>query len=160
MKAQVRSFLTTNWGLTYQGMWAVTRFVRAPATDAQRIEALNALMSEVAPPLRPDVVALAPAAASRADWVATNFLKNLFLAEAWARDEIATPPALWDPAFASQIAGLAKDILTNRDQVRSYSSRMAMVDVLKEMQSAQAYQALLAARAALVTDVANSPYFR
>ncbi len=179
-KRAARSFISAGNGLSYWAIWGVSRFVRAPKDDAQRIEALNALMSDVAPPLSPEVLALSPTAAAHADYLAALLLQNLFTSTWQYRDEITLNPAMTDPAFAHQVAAMAKNIMINSDGHRSLDTRYSMVAVLKEMQSVAAYQALVSGRAALVTeragytpedqaliddlirriDLANSPYFR
>ncbi|MEW5740862.1 MAG: zinc-dependent metalloprotease [Myxococcota bacterium] len=177
---KVRQNLAETRGVTYADIHTITRYVRAPSTEAQRLEAFNILMSEVAPPLRADVLAMGPNAEAWADTLAVAFLQNLFVDPAEWRDPIAANPYLGDPTFHARVVAVAKNMLINSDGHRFIANRRVVVDVLKAMQTNEAYDALVTARAALVTersrynaqgqaqmddlirrlDLACSPYFR
>lgn len=178
--AKVRANLSETRGITYGDIHTLTRYVRAPKDEAQRLEAFNLLMGEVAPPLRADVVALSPNAAAWADLLAGAFLQNLFVDPAAWRDDVGVDPLLTDPTFHARVVEVTKNILVNSDGHRTFERRRTAIDVLKAMQSYDAYNALVTARAALVTeragynalgqaviddllkrlDLACSPYFR
>jgi hypothetical protein len=167
-------------GLTYGSLWSVSRYVRAPASEAQRLEAFNALIGDVAPPLRSDVIALGPNAAAYANFYNAVLLLNLYTEPAQARDEAQVNPALDDPAFRARASAVAKDSLMGSDGQRSFDTMRVMVDVLKEMQHGDALVALNQARATFAAnrnsypaasqpyvddlirriDVATTPYFR
>ncbi|MCC6336211.1 MAG: zinc-dependent metalloprotease [Myxococcales bacterium] len=178
--AKVRQNLAETRGLLYADIHTITRYVRAPGSEAQRLEAFNLLMGEVAPPLRADVLALGPNAEAWADTLAVAFLQNLFVDPAEWRDPIAVNPSLADATFRARVAAVAKDMLVNSDGHRFLANRRVVVDVLKAMQTDEAYDALVTARVALVAerarynaqgqaqiddllrrlDLACSPYFR
>ena len=153
--AKVRQNLSETRGLTYADIHAITRYVRAPKNEAQRLEAFNVLMGEVAPPLRADVIALGPNATAWADLLAGAFLQNLFVDQAAWRDPVAVNPALYDPAFHARVVEVTKNILVNSDKQRTFERRRVAVDVLKAMQSYDAYNALVTARASLVSERAT-----
>ncbi|MDP2272702.1 MAG: zinc-dependent metalloprotease [Archangium sp.] len=156
-RAQVRHSLATGQDLTLPDVFALTRYVRAPVSEAQRLEAFNALVSEVAPPLRADVLALGPHARAIADIYNALFLTNLFLDPAARRDEIGVNPYLEDPAFRARVIEVAKNSLLSSDNQRSFETMRLMVDVLKAMQHADALAALNSARASLVATRPNWP---
>jgi hypothetical protein len=178
--AAVNAQLSLKGSLTYGRIWTVTRYVRAPKSEAQRLEGFNVLMGQVAPPLPAGVPAMSASATAYADWLAGAFLSNLFLDPTYYRDEVGISPSLLDPTFRARAVAVSKGILTNGDGVRSFESRRIAVDVLKAMQVADAYQALLDSRATLLAqrpglapasqvliddlvkriDAATSPYFK
>jgi len=177
--AKVRGLLAERSGLTYGDIWAVTRYVRGPADEAQRLEGFNVLLGDVAPPMRPEITALGANANAWADVLAGLFLQNLFLDPAGYRDPIGLDPLVTDPTFRARAVAVTRGILVNSDKVRSFERRRIAIDVLKAMQTLDAYQALIDARASLMTeratynatgqaliddlvrrlDAANSPYF-
>lgn len=152
---KVRQNLTETRGITYADIHTVTRYVRAPKDEAQRLQAFNLLMADVAPPLRADVVALSPNAAAWADLLAGAFLQNLFVDPAEWRDPVAVNPLLNDPAFHARVVEVTKNILVNSDGHRTFERRRTAIDVLKAMQSYDAYNALVTARASLVSERAG-----
>jgi hypothetical protein len=177
--AQLRDGLV-NGTLTYPEVWRVTRYVRGPNGETQRLQALNVLLADVAPPVQPAITALGPAANQRVDLYAALLLANLFIDPPAYRDEIQVSPALQDDAFRGRVIEVAKNVLTNSDGIRSFEMRRIAVDVLKALQTNDAYQALLDAKTAVTNEratvtpasqvleddllsritVATSPYFR
>jgi hypothetical protein len=178
-KKVMRSFLASGTEPTLGEIFRVTRYVRGPASEAQRLEAFNALLSEVAPPLRADVLALSANARAWADVYNAALLLNLFAPNP-QRDAIQVDPSVQDPAFRARVIEVAKNSLLSSDGNRSLPTMRAMVDVLKALQHQDALVALNSARAALVSaraswpvdmqplnddlvrriDAACSPYFR
>lgn len=179
-KAAMTKAIKGEAGLTFGSLWSVTRYVRGPATEAQRLEAFNVLIGDVAPPLRSDVLALNANAGAYANFYNAVLLLNLFVEPAQQRDEIQVNPLLDDPAFRARVIQVAKDSLMSSDGQRSFDTMRVMVDVLKEMQHGDALIALNQARSYFATnrnsfpvasqpyvddlirriDVATSPYFR
>ncbi len=153
--AKVRARMAETANLTYADLWRVTRYVRAPSTEAERLQAFDLLVGEVAPPLKPEAVALSANAAAWADLFAQLFLENLFLDPATYRDEVQVNPSLADAAVRARATAVAKGILVNQDGYRTFTARRSMVDVLKAMQTADAFQALREARAVLVSERAG-----
>ncbi len=161
-------------------VWAVTRYVRAPVSEAQRLEAFNILVGDTAPPMRQDIIGLGQYANRYADFFNAALLANLFLEAPEVRDEIRVNPAMYDPAFSARVVTVARESLTSSDGQRSFETMRIMVDVLKAMQTADAYVALTTARSYFATnrnyfaaeaqplvddlirriDVACSPYFK
>ena len=176
----VRATMAGGPQLTFAQLFSITRYVRGPATEPQRLEAFNALMSEVAPPLRADVIALGPNAAGYANFYNAVFLLNLFAEAPERRDEIRINPSVQDPAFRARVIDVVKNSLLGSDNQRSFETMRVMVDVLKAMQHGDALVALNEARASLIAnraawpanlqpysddlvrriDVACSPYFQ
>src|SRR5690606_10880678 len=133
-REQVRGFIAGTGSLSYRDIHRVTRYVRGPQDEAQRLEAFDALLGDVAPPLQPAVTGLAPDAAAWADLLAQLVLANLFLDPVDYRDEMQVNPALGDAAFRARVIEVTKSILTNSDGNRSFEARRTAVDVLKRMQ--------------------------
>lgn len=154
-QSAVRGLMAGSADLTYGQIWTMTRYVRSPATEAQRLEAFNLFMGDVAPPVRPEITALGANANFWADQLAAMFLANLFLDPAGYRDEIAVNPALNDATFRARVIAVAKGILVNSDKIRGFDTRRVAIDVLKALQTYDAYQALLEARPVLVAEKAG-----
>ncbi|MFO0594016.1 MAG: zinc-dependent metalloprotease [Myxococcaceae bacterium] len=162
-KQRVLTTLGGGTQVTFAQLQRITRYVRAPVNEAQRLEAFNALFGDVAPPLRADVVALGTTAGPYADLYARVMMENLFTHPAQYRDEIQVNPDLSDAAFRARAIQVAKDILVPTDGYRSFESGRAMIDVLKAMQHADALVALQQARAYFVANrnafpVAQQPH--
>ena len=141
--------------MTYETLWSLTRYVRGPASEAQRLEAFNALMADVAPPMPAHVTALGAQAEAQADAYAQVFLRNLFVDPATHRDAVRVNPAMTDPAFVARSVEVAKNILLLSDGKRSFASMLVMIDVLKAMQHPEALAALRSARDALAASRAS-----
>ncbi|MFT3709799.1 MAG: zinc-dependent metalloprotease [Archangium sp.] len=162
-KAAMTKQLKGERDLTFADVFSVTRYVRAPATEAQRLEAFNALIGDVAPPLRADVTALSPNAAAYANYYNAVLLLNLFTEPANVRDETQVNPSVQDAAFRARAVQVAKDSLLGSDGNRSWETMRVMVNVLKEMQHGDAMIALTQARSYFSTNrnaypVASQPY--
>lgn len=162
-----------------RAVYAVTRYVRAAPTEVQRLEAFNILVGDTAPPMKAEVIALDTYANRYADYFNAVFLLNLFKETREYRDEIAVNPPMFDPAFSARVVTVARESLLSSDNQRSFETMRMMVDVLKAMQTADAYVALTTARSYFSTnrnswpttvhpyvddlirriDVATSPYF-
>lgn len=153
--AKVRGLLAEKSGLSYGDIWAVTRYVRGPASEAQRLDGFNVLLGDVAPPVRPEISALGPNANAWADLLAGLFLQNLFLDPKGYRDPIGLDPLVTDPTFRARAVAVTKGLLVNSDKVRSFERRRIAIDVLKAMQTLDAYQALIDARASLLAERAT-----
>lgn len=162
-KRQLRDALAERSQLTYGQIFAITRYVRGAATEQQRLEAFNALIGDVAPPLAADVTALGPNAAAWANLYNALLLENLFVAPQGYRDDIAVNPPLYDAAFRARVVEVAKNSLLGTDGNRSLDTMRTMVDVLKAMQHGDALTALASARATFAANrnsypVATQPY--
>lgn len=162
-KQQLRDSLAERSQLTYGQIFAITRYVRGAANEQQRLEAFNALIGDVAPPLAADVTALGPNAAAWANLYNALLLENLFLAPQGYRDDIAVNPPLYDAAFRARVVEVAKNSLLGTDGNRSLDTMRTMVDVLKAMQHGDALTALASARATFAANrnsypVATQPY--
>ncbi len=154
-QSQVRAQLAQTRSLTFGDIHRITRYVRGPQDEAQRLEAFNALIGDVAPPLQPAITGLSPNAAAWADAVAQIVLSNLFLDGAEYRDELQVNPSLVDATFRARVIAVAKGILTNSDRQRSFEARRTAVDVLKRMQTYDALQALIEAKAPIAAERAT-----
>ena len=154
-QAKVRALMAGTGRFGYPDFHRITRYVRGPKDEAQRLEAFNVLMGDVAAPLKPEVVALGPDAAAYADLLAQLALSNLFLDGVQYRDEIQVNPALGDAAFRARVIAVAKDIIVNSDRQRSFEARRVAVDVLKRLQTHDAYTALLEAKAPIAAERAT-----
>ncbi len=178
-QAMMRTALTGQHDVQYREIFPLTRYVRGAQNEAQRLEAFNALIEDVAPPLKPEILALGPNANAYANFYNAVLLLNLFVDPRTQRDEIGVDPTIQDPAFRARVVEVAKNSLTGSDGQRSFETMRVMVNVLKAMQHADALVALTSARAYFVTnrnawpvavqphvddmvrriDLATSPYF-
>jgi hypothetical protein len=138
---------------------AVLEFARAGASDDVDLDAYNLAMA-LSKNLTPDQAANAMYASS-ADGLAARVMSRLYLDDDAARGYIANDP--WSPAVTEAALADLSAFLDNADGVRSFASRRVFVDVLKHMQSDEAYAALraarssiAAARAAMTGDDANN----
>lgn len=154
-QAKVRAFIAGTGGFGYPDLHRITRYVRGPQDEAQRLEAFNVLMADLAPPLKPEILALGADAAGYADLLAMVALSNLFLDGVQYRDEIQVNPALADATFRARVIAVAKDLVVNSDRQRSFDARRVAVDVLKRLQTYDAYQALLEAKAPIAAERAT-----
>jgi Met-zincin len=93
------------------------------------------------------VTGLTGAPAANADKLATYALLRLFADAPADRGSIVVQPALAQ-VYADARVQIGQ-ILTNADGVRSFESRRAMVDILKLMQSNEAYDVLVTSRASI-----------
>lgn len=95
----------------------------------------------------------------RADTLSNALLSRLYLDPLLARGG-AVPrndPAPTDPVIGPLARGELFGILLNQDGIRSFASRRNCVDILKKMQTADAYSALVRARDAIAADVGTLP---
>jgi hypothetical protein len=120
-------------------------YARATADAALARTVLDAALGKGKAPA---LATLTPAQAANADLLATRVLKRLFLDAPAARGAIRNDPAL--AAFVADARAQAGQILTNADKIRSFESRRAMVDLLKKMQSNDAYNLLVTSKASIV----------
>lgn len=134
---------------TFYQMDKVLDYVR---TGNQTVQAFAlATAGGIAPPIDSTKLAMYPTYAPYADLLAQILLWDLYLAPPEYRGDIVTPPAATDPVTPNVIA-MAKAVLVNSDNIRSFESRRTMVDVLKAIQTNDAYFALVDAR----TQIANT----
>ena len=154
-QAKIRGLMTGANQLQFADLHRVTRYVRGPASEAQRLEAFNVMMADAAPPLSAEVVALSANAAAYADLVAMVVLANLYLDPVEYRDEVQVNPAIADAAFRTRVIAVAKDILIDSDKHRSFEARRVAIDTLKALQHYEAYQALVEARVPLAAERAT-----
>lgn len=156
-QAQLREALAERAGFTYGQVFPLTRYVRGAANEQQRLEAFNALIGDVAPPLKPELIALGVNAAGWANVFNATLLSNLFLAPVEYRDELGVNPLLNDPAFRGRVIEVTKNSLLSSDGYRSLDTMRTMVDVLKAMQHGDALIALTDCRAAFAAQRNNYP---
>lgn len=124
----------------------LAQFVRSGATPFVKRAAFDAMLAQVkVDPVRTNT-------ASRAYFIdqwERLMLTRLFLDPATARGRFTADPNMGDSLLGPAIQLELEGVLSNRDGIRSYESRRAMVDILKKVQTAAAHRALREARAAL-----------
>jgi len=155
----------------------VLRYVRAGG-PADAADAWAATVDGLAAPLAP-ALAADPDYAFRADFLARRVISRLYLDPAAARGQITNFPSPASGAMPG-ILGQLSGNLVNADAIRSFTTRRACVDALKEIQTTPALGVLVSGRAdiaaqrssltgnaALLTDdllfrvdAATQPYFR
>jgi hypothetical protein len=129
---------------TFYQLDKVLDYVRA---GGQTVQAFGlATAGGVNPPIDATKSAMNPTYAPYADLLAQIVLWDLYLAPPEYRGDIVTAPSNTDPVTPNVIA-MAKAVLVNSDGIRSFESRRTMVDVLKAVQTNEAYYALVDARA-------------
>ena len=156
--------LTTSNGPYYQGVLAnflagksgppnvslngVLGFVRAGNTVDEVNSAWGITMAGLS--VDPAHVPADPLLAARTDYMAHRVLARLFLDDPSARGTFTNTPDRFNPVFAGMMAQIQGN-LGNADGFRSFGTRRAMVDILKQMQSVPAYDALRSTRDAIAT---------
>ena len=121
----------------------VLQFVRAGTTD----EMTSAWTTTIAPIKVPVSASLLsqPGYAARVDAASYRVLTRLFLDPAANRGDYVNNPGAGTPVWAGIFAEVQGNLL-NTDGARSFTTRRAMVDILKQQQSMAAYNVLLSAR--------------
>ncbi len=154
-QTKVRKAISGKRDLQTQDAWPLTRYIRAPSSEAQRLEAFNLLIADTAPPLKPEIVALTPSAWAYADFYNASLLVNLFASPVAYRDPIGAAPLMNNVAFRSRVVEVARNSLKSSDNYRTGLTMRSMVTVLKEVQQTDAYLALGDARAHFASIRAN-----
>ena len=125
----------------------VLKYVRA-GSAAQRLDAWQQAIAGLQVPADANKVATVPGYGARVDFAAHRLLARLYLDDASLRGDFTA-----DPAVDAQVTPLVlKELqgnLVNSDNIRTYATRRAMVDILKKMQTQAAYDALVNARATI-----------
>jgi hypothetical protein len=157
---------------------AVLQFVRSGKNSQTKLDAWNIATQGVRAPIAPEVLASSPGYGLVADAASRRVLQRLYLDGASARGLFSQDPrtdALLTPAMLTHL----RAVVLNVDGVRSPQSRRVAVDVLKKLQTYEAFAVLLEAHTELVAslpllsgnarlaaddlarriDAATSPYF-
>jgi hypothetical protein len=126
----------------------VLNWVRA-GSDAQRLVAWKAVVTPVHAPADPALLQATPTLGARLDTVARRILQRLYLDDVSLRGSIFTadPPA--DPQWIPSVLTELRGNLENLDGVRTFPTRRVCVDILKRLQTEEAYDILVEAKAAL-----------
>jgi hypothetical protein len=141
----------------------VLAYVRAGADSAERARAFDIATNGVAVPLTAANAANATYAKA-ADQVLRNIMARLYLglaAEGLPQDIVQRGLIYFgdlsnmDAALVAKIVNQLKGILQNADRVRSFESRRDAVDILKKMQTLDAYSVLTESRAKVSADLAT-----
>jgi hypothetical protein len=107
--------------------------------DVAANRALDLILADIGAPLDPALLADPTFFASGADLMLRGVLAELGPAPSWS--------------IAARIDDQLAQVLVNSDGVRSFTSRRAVVDILKGRQSAEALETLLAARATIAAQL-------
>src|SRR5262249_45189621 len=124
-------------------MNGVLGWARAGATDDVAAAAYGIAMGPAAPPAAPEVLAM-DGGADFVDGLAVRVLARLFLDSPDNRGYLA-----FDPSSPSVVGAALRDlhgVLDNADGARSFAARRVVVDILKKMQSEEAYSVLRGCR--------------
>jgi hypothetical protein len=129
----------------------VLQYVRAGTPDEQ-IAAWGIASAPAHAPAAPESLAANPDAATGIDFVARRLLSRLYLDPPEDRgDFINDPPSDAADVQTGIMAELRANIL-NQDMIRSWETRRVCVDILKKLQTADALQILVDAKASLGTE--------
>jgi hypothetical protein len=128
---------------------SVLQYVRSGRSNAEKLRAWNIAMEGLLVPIAPERLAAFPGYGARADAQARRVLQRLYLDDSFARGFFFTadprPNALFTPALLAQLRGN----LLNLDGVRSRATRRVAIDILKKLQTYDAYAVLHEARDAV-----------
>jgi hypothetical protein len=123
----------------------VLKYARAAYDTDIALEAYRAALGPSRAPVSSETLAM-PEGAAAVDGLSMRVLKRLYLDPPDWRGYITNDPP------ASVVRESLQDIranLTNGDKLRSFENRRAMVDILKKMQSDEAYAILVESRASI-----------
>ena len=122
------------------------QFIRAGGSSALQRNAFEIMVALV----KVDPARTPPPTPSRAFFIdqwERLMLARLFLDPASARGRFTADPPVTDSVLGPAILREVEGVLVNRDGIRSYESRRAMVDILKKVQTEPAHRILRAAKA-------------
>jgi hypothetical protein len=130
------------------------QFVRSGDTSAIKAAAFAHAIAPVRvdPARMPD-----QATATLIDTWERRILSRLVLDDAADRGNFTADPDASDITLGPALVAEVKAVLLNGDGIRSYKTRRTMVDILKKVQVARAYQALRDAKTALETSRPTTP---
>jgi hypothetical protein len=130
------------------------QFVRSSATSARKADAFKLAMTGLTIPVDPALLAADAGYGSRVDLATQVVLSRLYLDAAAVRGSFTADPSLnstLTPLIMTELRGN----LTNADNVRSFETRRLVVDILKKLQTQDAYNLLLAGRDAMASKLAT-----
>jgi hypothetical protein len=123
----------------------VLKYARASYDPSVGIDAYLTAMGPSRAPVSADTLAM-PEGAAAVDGLSMRVLKRLYLDPPdWRGWIVNDPPA----SIVRESMKDIRDNLTNVDKIRSFETRRAMVDILKKMQSDEAYATLTEAKASI-----------
>ena len=125
---------------------AMLAFARSAATEDERLRAWNLTIERARVPVDAQLLADNPAYGMFADELGRFVIKRLFLDPKESRGIFSSDISKGSDVMKDAI-DQAERILVNEDNIRSFETRRAMVDVLKKVQSIEALQLLKEARA-------------
>ncbi len=142
-QAVLANFLAGQSGPPNVSLNGVLAFVRAGNTVDEVNTAWDITMAGLR--VDPAHVPADPKLAARTDLMARRVLARLFLDDAGLRGNFTNDPDRASPVVADMMAQLQGN-LGNADGFRGLTTRRAMVDILKKMQTVPAYDALRTTR--------------
>lgn len=147
-QAVLKNFLAGQSGPPNISLNGVLAFVRAGNT----VDEINSAWAITMAGLRVDPahVPADPMLALRTDYMAHRVLSRLFLDDPSLRGNFTNTPDRYNPVFADMMAQVQGN-LANTDGFRTFGTRRAMVDILKQQQTVQAYDALRSSRETIST---------
>jgi hypothetical protein len=129
-------------------------YARAGASEDQAVDALKIALDRGAAPVDPGSVSSDPYFGPSADALSIYVLKRLWTDPEELRASYITNDPFYVGVYQSSLDQL-RQIVKNADNVRSFGSRRAAVDILKKFQTLDAYQALVDAKGLLQTQLAG-----
>ena len=128
---------------------SVLQYVRWGRSNPEKLRAWDIAMEGLRVPIPPETLAAFPGYGARADAQARRVLQRLYLDTTAARGHYLAadprPNALFTPALLAQLRGN----LLNLDGVRTRATRRVAIDILKKLQTYEAYAVLSEARDAV-----------
>ena len=131
----------------------VLKYVRA-GSPAQRLQAWKTALAGLQVPADASKVASVPGYGARVDFAAHRLLARLYLDDASLRGDFSNDPAP-DAQLTPLVLKELQGNLLNSDKVRSFATRRAMVDILKKLQTQDAYNLLVDARAQIAATLSG-----
>jgi hypothetical protein len=149
-KAQLRAALETGAAAPADAaLNSVLQYVRWGRSNQEKLRAWDIAMEGLLAPIPPETLAAFPGYGARADAQARRVLQRLYLDNTVARGFYLAadprPNALFTPALLAQLRGN----LLNLDGVRTRATRRVAIDILKKLQTYEAYAVLREARDAV-----------
>ncbi|WP_164018492.1 zinc-dependent metalloprotease [Pyxidicoccus trucidator] len=149
-QAQLRAALETGARAPDdENLNGVLQYVRSGRSSQEKLLAWNIATEGLLAPIAPETLAAFPGYGARADTQSRRVLQRLYLDDRFARGYYFTqdprPNALFTPALLTQLRGN----LLNLDGVRSRATRRVAIDILKKLQTYDAYTVLREARDAV-----------
>lgn len=125
---------------------SVLQYLRAGRSNQEKLLAWNIAMEGLLAPIPPETLAAFPGYGARADTQARRVLRRLYLDDVITRGYFISADPRPNPLFTPVLLEQLRGNLLNVDGVRTRATRRSAIDILKKLQTYEAYTVLLEAR--------------